>query len=91
MDWFARKIKPSRNKLPKNDNENMIVSSSDAFPLYYPIPPLEDRKDLPDIGRNPTFNIKMETPFWLKDNQYSLADMFDCFNQEKVAGHKGIT
>ena len=57
MDWFTRKLKPSANKLPKNDTPNMIINSSDSFPLYYPIPKLEGRNDVPDIGRNPTYNV----------------------------------
>ena len=90
MDWFTRKIKPSRNKLPKDDNENMIVSSSDSFPLYYPIAPLPEGRQGPDLGKNPRFNVKMDTPFWLKDNQYSLIDMFGGLEMENVRGNAGF-
>ena len=54
----------------------MIVSSSDAFPLYYPYPKLLNRKGVPHFGSNPTFNVKYNDEFWLKDNCYSLVDMF---------------
>ena len=66
MEWFTRKYKPEYIQLPKNDNDNMIVSSSESFAFYH--------KD-PTLGTTPTYNVQYETRFWLKDAQYSLVDM----------------
>lgn len=48
----------------------MIVNSSDSFPLIYPF---EER------SLNPARNVQGSTNFWLKDNLYSLHDMFGSF------------
>jgi phosphatidylserine decarboxylase len=65
-EWFSRPIRPERR--PIAEGKNVIVQSSDSTPLFYP----EGSK-----GKNPCFKLKGEDKFWLKDNRYSLYDMFD--------------
>jgi phosphatidylserine decarboxylase len=63
-DWFIRPIKPEAR--PIAPGKNIIVNSSDSYPLYYPSG-VE--------GTNPTLSAKPQNKFWLKDNKYSLIDM----------------
>ena len=65
-DWFTRKIRPEAR--PIAPGKNIVVNSSDSFPLNY------DRSGL--LGSNPARKVKAENEFWLKDNRYSLYDMF---------------
>ena len=64
-DWFTRAVRPECR--PIAPGNNVVVNSSDSFPLQY-----RDNQ----IGRNPATNVKAENKFWLKDNLYSLYDMF---------------
>ena len=66
-DWFTRAIRPDRR--PIDENPKVIVNSSDSYPVIYP-----GQDDLE--GSNPTYNAKESNQFWLKDNKYSLIDMF---------------
>lgn len=64
-DFFIKPIRPERR--PIDQRKNTIIHSSDSHPLFYPSP--ED-------GQNPALNVQASSNFWLKDNQYSLYDMF---------------
>jgi phosphatidylserine decarboxylase len=70
-EWFSRAIRPERR--PVAEGDNVIVHSSDSYPLLYP----EGSQ-----GKNPHFDLKAENKFWLKDNRYSLYDMFDARGTE---------
>ena len=66
-DWFTRKVRPEAR--PIASGKNVVIQSSDSYPLTYP-------KAANDAyGMNPTYNAKPENKFWLKDNKYSLYDM----------------
>lgn len=64
-DFFIKPIRPERR--PIDQRKNTIIHSSESHPLFYPSP--ED-------GQNPALNVQASSNFWLKDNQYSLYDMF---------------
>lgn len=66
-EWFTRKFLDINKSRPVHPAPNGIVHSSDSFPLTYPTG---------SSGTNPTFNVKKEDQFWLKDSRYSLYDMF---------------
>ena len=66
-DWFTRPIRPEAR--PIDERKNVIVHSSDSYPLIYP------GNDLLE-GRNPAHGVLTDNKFWLKDNRYSLNDMF---------------
>ena len=63
-DWFTRQVRPEARPIAPGDN--VIVNSSDSFPLQY--------TGL-RTGRNPADNVRSQNKFWLKDNLYSLYDM----------------
>jgi phosphatidylserine decarboxylase len=67
-DWFTRPLKAGRR--PIDEATNVIVNSSDSYPLYYP-----PNSTSEVTGQNPAKNVSTEAHFWLKDNQYSLYDM----------------
>ena len=62
-----RDFKPGERVLgegsPVNaDEDDVIINSCEATPIAKPI--------------QPTTRVKASAPFWLKDNLYSLADIF---------------
>jgi len=74
-DWFIRKV--TAQSRPLAQGKNVIVNSSDSFPLAYP-------KGSPLT--NPTIETASQQKFWMKDTLYSLYDMFSV----KKAGVKEI-
>ena len=59
-DWFVRSLAP--NARPVNKDPNVIVHSSDSYCLESPLQPVR--------------NVLGTNSFWLKDDNYSLFDMF---------------
>jgi phosphatidylserine decarboxylase len=59
-DWFVRRLKPDARKI--DPSPKRIVNSSDSYCLPSPVQPVRD--------------VKAQNSFWLKDDNYSLYDMF---------------
>jgi phosphatidylserine decarboxylase len=66
-EWFLRLFKPGMRQVGAGspngvDHDNIIVNSCESTPLTLPMQPQRD--------------VKKTDNFWLKDNVYSLSDMF---------------
>ena len=70
-DFFTRAIRPEAR--PIDSRSNSIVHSSDSSPLHF---------SSEIYGKNPSFNVQPESQFWLKDNEYSVYDMFGAEERE---------
>jgi phosphatidylserine decarboxylase len=71
-DWFTRKLAPKARPVDNEDDPLVIVHAAENYPLT--------TLELPFL------NVKKTDKFWLKENRYSLYDMFDA----EVMGVKHI-
>lgn len=73
-EYFLRKFKPDARPIQKPvegsgfSEDDVIINSCESYPLVAPAMPVSD--------------IKLKDEFWLKDNKYSLFDMFNA-NEKK--------
>jgi len=72
-----RRFKPGKRPLglgsTNAEEEDIIINSCESTPLVYPV--------------QPSMNVKLTDNFWLKDDLYSLTDMFgaDCYGKQNHA------